>query len=60
MPLGSQRPIVPKPIRVSDRNGWPTSEPQWRGLNESARYLETVPKRRRRLFSAADKLRIVK
>jgi hypothetical protein len=51
---------VPKTIRVSDPDGAPRSEPQLRGLNESDRDLETVPKRRRRVFSAADKLRIVK
>jgi transposase-like protein len=51
---------VPKPIRVSDTDGSPKSEPQLRGLSESHRDLETVPKRRRRVFSAADKLRIVK
>jgi transposase len=50
---------VPKPFRVSDE-GSPESERQPRELSESKRTLETVSKRRRRVFSAADKLRIVK
>jgi transposase len=51
---------VPKPVRVSDSEGSPESERQPRALPESKRTLETVPRRRRRVFSAADKLRIVK
>ncbi len=51
---------MPKPIRVSDRDGAPESERQPRTINASGASLETVPKRLRRVFSAADKLRIVK
>jgi len=51
---------VPKPIRVSDRDGAPESERQPRAVKASGASLETVPKRPRRVFSAADKLRIVK
>jgi transposase len=52
---------MPKPIRVSGTDGSPKSEPQLRGgLSESHRDPETVAKRRRRVFSAADKPRIVK
>jgi transposase len=51
---------VPKPVRVSDSEGSPESERQPRALPGGKATLETVPKRRRRVFSAADKLRIVK
>ena len=51
---------MPKPFRVSDREGPPESERQPRAVNASGTTLETVPKRLRRVFSAADKLRIVK
>jgi len=51
---------VPKPVRISDSEGSPESERQPRALPESKGTLESVPKRRRRVFSAADKLRIVK
>jgi transposase len=51
---------VPKPVRVSDSESSVESERQPRALGEREGSLETVPKRRRRVFSAADKLRIVK
>lgn len=51
---------MPKPIRVSEPDGSPRSEPQLREVSERDRNLETVAKRHRRVFSAADKLRIVK
>jgi hypothetical protein len=40
--------MVPKPIRVSDPDGSPKSEPPLRGVSESHSDLEMVPKRRRR------------
>jgi transposase len=51
---------VPKPFRVSDREGPPESERHPRALGANETTLETVAKRARRVFSAADKLRIVK
>jgi transposase len=51
---------VPKPVRVSDSESAVESERQRRALGEREGSLETVPKRRRRVFSPADKLRIVK
>ena len=51
---------MPKPFRVSDREGSPKSERQPRALGAAGAILETVPKRSRRVFSAADKLRLVK
>jgi transposase-like protein len=51
---------VPKPIRVTDTDDSPKSEHPLRGLNDSHLDVETVPKRSRRVFSAADKLRIVR
>jgi len=56
---GSQ--IVPKPIRSSSREVPPKSGPQHARVSDVAPVtLETVPKRPRRVFSAAEKLRIVK
>jgi transposase len=49
---------VPKPSRIPDRDLSPKSER--RPTRPSGANLETVPKRARRVFSAADKLRIVK
>ena len=51
---------MPKPFRDSARSGPPQSERQPRASDGSEATLETVGKRRRRVFSAADKLRIVK
>jgi transposase len=51
---------VPKPFRDSARSGPSPSERQPRTPDGSEATLETVGKRRRRVFSAADKLRIVK
>ena len=51
---------MPKPFRDSARSGPPQSERQPRASEETEATLETVGKRRRRVFSAADKLRIVK
>jgi transposase len=49
---------VPKPSRIAEREPSPESE---RGqARPSGATLESVPKRTRRVFSAADKLRIVK
>jgi len=50
---------VPKPNLESDREGVPAGEAEQatRGVSGG---LETVAKRRRRVFSAADKLRIVR
>ena len=53
---GSQ--IVPKPSRVPDHDPSPGNER--RQARPSGATLETVPKRTRRVFSATDKLRIVK
>ncbi len=49
---------MPKPSRILDRDASPESER--RRVRPSGATLETVPKRTRRVFSAADKLRIVK
>jgi len=51
-------PIVPKPARIPDRD--PAPESERRQARPSGGTLETVPKRTRRVFSAAEKLRIVK
>lgn len=51
---------MPKPLRDSDRSGPPESDRQPRASDETEASLETVAKRRRRVFSAADKLRIVR
>jgi transposase len=51
---------VPKPVRVSDSESAAEGERKTRALGEREGSLETVPKRSRRVFSAADKLRIVK
>jgi len=51
---------VPKPFRDSARSGPPQDEHQPQGLDGGGATLETVGKRPRRVFSAADKLRIVK
>ena len=51
---------MPKPFRVSDREGPPESERRPHALGADVAMLETVPKRSRRVFSAADKLRLVK
>lgn len=51
---------MPKPFRVSDSEGSPESERQPRAAGANGATLETVAKRSRRVFSAADKLRIVK
>ncbi len=49
---------MPKPARIPDHSRSPESE---RGPSRpSGATLETVPKRTRRVFSAADKLRIVR
>jgi transposase len=49
---------VPKPDRIFDQDSSPESDD--RRSRPSGATLETVPKRTRRVFSAADKLRIVK
>ena len=49
---------MPKPSRIPDHDSSPESERQ--RTRQSGATLETVPKRTRRVFSAADKLRIVK
>ena len=49
---------MPKPSRIPDRDSSPESER--RQTRPSGATLETVPKRTRRVFSATDKLRIVK
>lgn len=49
---------MPKPSRIPDRDATPESERRQRRASSGT--LETVPKRARRVFSAADKLRIVK
>lgn len=51
---------MPKPFRDSARTGPPQDERQQPAPGGSEATLETVGKRRRRVFSAADKLRIVK
>lgn len=51
---------MPKPFRVSDSATPPESERQPPVPSPTGATLETVPKRARRVFSAADKLRIVK
>jgi transposase-like protein len=51
---------VPKPTRVSGRDGSQESADPERALGVSGAAVETVAKRPRRLFSAADKLRLVK
>ena len=51
---------MPKPFRDSARSDGPQSEGPPRDLDESKETVETIGKRRRRVFSAADKLRIVK
>ena len=48
---------MPKPSRIPDHDPSPKSER--RQTRPSGATLETVPKRARRVFSAADKLRIV-
>ena len=50
---------MPKPVR-SSRSSSTQSEPQTPTSADPAESLETVAKRRRRVFSAADKLRILK
>jgi transposase-like protein len=50
---------VPKPVRNSQSSS-SQSEPETSTSDDPAESLETVAKRRRRVFSAADKLRIVK
>lgn len=50
---------MPKPVRNS-RSSSTQSEPQTPTSGDPAESLETVAKRRRRVFSAADKLRILK
>lgn len=49
---------MPKPSRIPDRDPAPESERRQARLSGGS--LETVPKRTRRVFSAAEKLRIVK
>ncbi len=49
-----------KPTRVSGRDGAQESADPERSLGVSGAAVETVAKRPRRLFSAADKLRLVK
>lgn len=48
---------MPKSSRISDQDPTPDSGSQQRAHVDGT--LETVPKRLRRVFSAADKLRIV-
>jgi len=52
--------IVPKPFQTPGRDGSPESARENRALGVSGAALETVAKRTRRVFSAAEKLRIVK
>ena len=49
---------MPKPARIPSHD--PSPESERRQARPSGATLETVPKRARRVFSAADKLRIVK
>lgn len=49
---------MPKPSRIPNRNASPESER--RKTHAKGATVETVPKRTRRVFSPADKLRIVK
>lgn len=49
---------MPKPSRIPDHDASPESERRQSRLSGGT--LESVPKRTRRVFSAADKLRIVK
>lgn len=51
---------VPKPSSVPGRETAPSSERRERERGESGARVETVPKRPKRTFTAADKLRIVK
>ena len=51
---------MPKPFRVSDQGGSSQSKGEHREPSLSGTTLETVPKRRRRVFTPAEKLRIVK
>ena len=51
---------MPKPTCVSGRDGWQESAEPERSLGVSGAAVETVAKRPRRLFSTADKLRLVK
>lgn len=51
---------MPKPTRMSGRDGSQESADPERSLGVSGAAVETVAKRPRRLFSAADKLRLVK
>lgn len=51
---------MPKPSRVSDRDGSQDGEAAERALGVSGAAVETVAKRARRKFSAADKVRLVK
>jgi transposase len=51
---------VPKPTRVSNRSGSQESADPERSLGLSGAAVETVAKRSRRVFSAAEKLRLVK
>lgn len=48
---------MPKPSQISDRD--PSAESRRARTRSSGATLETVPKRTRRIFSPADKLRIV-
>jgi transposase len=50
---------VPKPVQVPDRHGSASEDPQPGVRGVSGATQETVAKRPRRVFSAADKLRIV-
>jgi transposase-like protein len=51
---------VPKPSLVSDSENSFENDGQQRSLGVSGAAVETVPKRTRRVFSPADKLRMVK
>ena len=51
---------MPKPTRVSGPNGSQESADPERSLGLSGAAVETVAKRSRRAFSAAEKLRLVK
>jgi transposase len=52
--------IVPKPMPVREKEDARESERRERVRGASGRAVETVPRRRRRTFTASEKLRIVK
>lgn len=51
---------MPKPMPVTDQEKIPESEQRERARSAGGSAVETVPSRRRRTFTAAEKLRIVK